>query len=122
MYDGNFLIIRWGILNLKLLFSLLKIKKWMFRRFVHFEVLRYNLQVSKYFSLTSTVTAKYFSTRRKILSPYGKSADSVSTFVFNRFSYGDKVVWGPGQRNPQEIGTYIITNSLQSNVKTSKQT
>jgi hypothetical protein len=45
------------------------------------------------------------------LTPYGKSADSVSAFVFSRFPYGEKVVWEPGQRNPQEI--YNVNNNKQ---------
>jgi hypothetical protein len=62
----------------------------MFRRFVHFEV----LVIDKY---------RY---GENIFPRDGKSADSISTFVFRRFSYGEKLVWGgggPGQRNPQEI-------------------
>jgi hypothetical protein len=65
-----------------------------FRLFVHFEV----LVIDKY-----RYSKNSFPCDVKILSPYGKSADS-KTFVFSGFSYGEKLVWeGPGQRNPQEI-------------------
>jgi hypothetical protein len=58
--DGNFLIIRWGILNFKFSFRMLKLKKWKFRRFVHFEV----LFIDKY-----RYGENFFSPQHKILSP-----------------------------------------------------
>jgi hypothetical protein len=81
---GN-LIICWRILNFKIL---------------NFYFKNFKTSVSPLRSFGGTchwqgpLRWEYFSPRRKILSPYGKSANSISKFVFSRFSYGEKLVWG----------------------------